>query len=139
MTNKTIVSNVFLGGTCATSHWREDLIPMLTKSYFNPVVDDWTSECQAEEIRQRETANFCLFVITPNLEGFFSIAEVIDDSNKHPEKTIFCVLQSDSKHGEATEFNVKQLKSLQAVGEMVLRNGGIWCKNLEEVAACLNT
>ena len=37
---------VFLGGTCAESKWREKLIPLLKCDYFNPVVDDWTPECQ---------------------------------------------------------------------------------------------
>jgi len=135
---KDEASNVFLGGTCAGSNWRNRLIGMLDKSYFNPVVDDWTPECQAEEIRQREISNYCLYVLTPNLEGFFSIAEVIDDSNKRPEKTIFCVLEQDVKNGEGTAFNKKQMKSLNAVGEMVVRNGGHWLKSLQEVAQFLN-
>lgn len=44
--------NVFLGGTCAELTWREQLMPMLDKfniTYFNPVVDDWTEECQVIE------------------------------------------------------------------------------------------
>lgn len=40
-----------LGGTCNESQWREELIPMLSIDYFNPVVPDWTQECMAEEIK----------------------------------------------------------------------------------------
>ena len=35
---------VFLGGTCAGSKWRDNIIPQLKCEYFNPVVDDWTPE-----------------------------------------------------------------------------------------------
>ena len=48
--------------------------------YFNPVVDDWTPECQDEEIRQRELCDYCLYTITPKMTDVYSIAEVVDDS-----------------------------------------------------------
>jgi len=43
---------IFLGGTCATSTWREELMTKLNTERveaFNPVVPDWTPECQAIE------------------------------------------------------------------------------------------
>ena len=43
---------VFLGGTCNNSTWRDTLIPLLKIDYFNPVVDDWTPECQEQETPQ---------------------------------------------------------------------------------------
>ena len=59
-------NKVFLGGTCNESTWREELIPLLKTDYFNPVVEDWTPECQAEEERQKnEECNYQLYVITP--------------------------------------------------------------------------
>lgn len=73
---------VFLGGTCNESTWRDELIKKLKIDYFNPVVDDWTEECYKEELRQREICDYCLYVITPRMTGVYSIAEVIDDSNK---------------------------------------------------------
>ncbi len=39
---------IFLGGTCNNSTWREYIIPRLNIKYFNPVVDNWT----AKKIRQ---------------------------------------------------------------------------------------
>jgi len=83
---------VFLGGTAANSTWRDELIPSLKIDYFNPIVDDWNEEAQKAEIKKRENCDFCLYVITPEMEGVYSIAEVIDDSNKRPERTIFCYL-----------------------------------------------
>ena len=133
---------VFLGGTCNNSTWRDELIPMINIDYFNPVVDDWTEECYQEELRQRKNCDYCLYVITPKMTGVYSIAEVVDDSNKRPEKTIFCLLSVDYKYnkedGDLIFFNKSQLKSLDKVGVMVEKNGGKYFKSLEEVANYLN-
>lgn len=53
-------------------------------------------------------------MITPRMTGVYSIAEVIDDSNKRPEKTIFCI-QNDINNKERLEFSKDQLKSLNKV------------------------
>ena len=92
METEASTKRVFLGGTCNDSPWRAELVPLLTIDSFNPVVEDWTEECMAEEIRQRESCDFVLYVITPKMTGVYSIAEVVDDSNKRPEKTVFCFL-----------------------------------------------
>ena len=125
---------VFLGGTCNGSTWRNDLIPMLKLDYFNPVVENWTPECQEEEIRQRKNCDFCLYVITPKMTGVYSIAEAVDDSNKRPSKTIFCVLGTDGD----TAFDAHQIKSLKMVQQMIVENGGVSFNNLEDVAFWLN-
>jgi hypothetical protein len=130
MAATTRVNKVFLGGTCAESTWREELISQLKIAYFNPVVEDWTEECMAEEIKQREDCDFCLYVITSAMMGVYSIAEVVDDSNKRPIKTVFCVIEDG--------FRVDQRKSLKQVGEMVKENGATVCDSLEDVAEYLN-
>lgn len=132
MTN--INNNVFLGGTCNGSTWRDKLIAMLRCSYFNPVVDNWTDECYKEELKQRESCNYCLYVITPNMTGVYSIAEVVDDSNKRPEKTLFCFLESDVNG----TFTPAQLRSLKAVENMVVSNGCQSFTNLYDIAFFLN-
>ena len=133
-----MTKKVFLGGTCNESTWRNDLIPMLKINYFNPVVEDWTEECMKEEIRQREICDFCLYTITPKMTGVYSIAEVVDDSNKRPSKTIFCVLDEDILNSEPIIFNKWQMRSLNQVGEMVKKNGGQYFRTLTEVAYFLN-
>ena len=134
-----IMKKVFLGGTCNESTWRDKLIKMLEIDYFNPVVDDWTEECYQEELRQREICDYCLYVITPRMKGVYSIAEVVDDSNKRPEKTIFCVLLTDlSDTGHVKMFDIGSLKSLDKVGIMVEKNGGKYFKSLSKVAEFLN-
>lgn len=124
---------VFLGGTCNGSMWRDKLIPMLKIDYFDPVVPDWTPECMAEEIRQREICDYCLYVITTYISGVYSIAEVVDDSNKRPEKTIFCISEHNGDFAEG------QRRSLEQVGKMVGRNGGKYFNSLEAVAKYLNS
>ena len=133
------MKKVFLGGTCNESTWRDRLIEMLEIDYFNPVVEDWTEECYLEELRQREICDYCLYVITPRMTGVYSIAEVVDDSNKRPEKTIFCVLTADSSDtGGLIIFDIVQLKSLDKVGVMVEKNGGKYFTTLRDVAEFLN-
>lgn len=128
------MKKVFLGGTCNESTWRDDLIKELTIDYFNPVVEDWTPDCMAEEIKQRESCDFCLYVITPKMTGVYSIAEVVDDSNKRPDKTIFVVLDED----EGLHFTPGQLKSLRSVSMMVMKNGGKSFVSLYSVSVYLN-
>ena len=63
------------------------------------------------------------------MKGSYSIAEVIDDSNKRPGKTIFCFINKDGKQ----EFDKEQIKSLDKVGKMVENNGGKYLSSLNEV------
>ncbi len=126
---------VFLGGTCNGSQWRAKIKQELNIDWFDPVVEDWTPECQEEEIRQRKTCDYCLYTITPAMTGFYSIAEVIDDSNKRPDKTILVVLDEDGDYS----FNYSQLKSLQMVKRMVQDNGGTVWETLEGAAEYMNT
>ena len=116
------------------STWRDKLIKMLKIDYFNPVVDDWNEECYQEELKQRKLCDFCLYVLTPKMSGSYSIAEVVDDSNKRPDKTIFCVLFKD----DGKIFNSGQMKSLLRVGKMVEENGGKSFATLKAVAEYLN-
>lgn len=125
---------VFLGGTCNNSTWRDELIKTLSIDYFNPVVDDWTPDCMAEEIKQREACDYCLYTITPEMTGVYSIAEVVDDSNKRPEKTIFCLLEK--RNGK--KFTEGQLKSLTQVADMVIKNGGNVFDTLKATSDYLN-
>lgn len=126
---------VFLGGTCNESTWRTTLIKLIDPymNYFNPVVDDWTEEAYQKELDAKEISDFQLYVITPKMAGVFSIAEVVDASNKIPDKTILCILLQD----DDVIFTEGQIKSLDKVGEMVNKNGGQCFTNLYETAIYL--
>lgn len=142
---------VFLGGTCEgcypesewnneeldfSKDWRKKLVSMLDLNvveYFNPVVDDWNDEAQQKEIEYRKNCDICLYAITNEIKGVYSIAEIIDDSNKRPDKTIFCNL-----YGNIDDINVQMIKSLDATAEMVIRNNGLVMRDLKNVAIYIN-
>jgi hypothetical protein len=123
---------VFLGGTCAGTTWRDELIPTLQIPYFNPVVKDWTPECQELEELEKNTSGIHLYVITSKMEGVYSIAEAIDSSHTEWVETVFQVMPEG--------FTQHQMKSLKAVADMVQRNGGTAFieDNLTDTAYVLN-
>ena len=114
---------IYLGGTCNGSRWREDrVIPVLEQlniDYFNPIVDDWDDSARKNELYQRNKGcDTLLYVITPKMQGVYSIAEVVDDSNKRPESTIFVIERVDGD-----TFSQSQWRSLNAVARLVEQNG----------------
>jgi hypothetical protein len=128
------MKKVFLGGTCNGSLWRNDVIEKLKMRYYDPAGEDWTPEMMEEELKQREECDFCLYVLTPKMEGFYSVAEIIDDSNKRPGKTIFNFINKD----EGKTFSDVQIKSLKQVAKMVKENGAKYFETLQEVIDFLN-
>jgi len=112
------MNKVFLGGTCNGSNWRESLILSIDIDYFDPVVEDWTEECQAiEEAEKDINCNIHLYVITSDMIGVFSIAEAVHSATLKGKHTIFHVIPEG--------FGKSQLKSLQAVVNMINGLGGI--------------
>lgn len=131
------MKKVFLGGTCNESTWRDFLISKLDSKnvdYFNPVVEDYTEECMERELFERDNCDYCLYTITPLMTGVYSIAEVIDDSNKRPSKTLFCVINEDN----GKFFTQEQIRSLRQVAKMVVANGGKSFISIHSVAEFLN-
>lgn len=122
---------VFLGGTCSGYKWRDTLIPLLKCDYYNPIVKNWSEKDRLREVKERETADYVLYVITSGIKGFYSIAEIIDDSNKRPEKTILCILNEN--------MNYQTIHSLEAVKKLAEENGATICSTLNEVATFLNS
>ena len=113
------MNRIFLGGTCNETTWRNDLIRVLNQlDYFNPVVEDWTPECQAIEIDEKENkCNIHFYCITSAMTGVFSIAEVVDSVHNKSKRTILHVIPEG--------FSAGQLKSLVAVVDLVNSRGGI--------------
>ena len=126
---------VFLAGTSDGSKWRDQLIPKLKIEFFNPVIENMDADDFEKVIHEREHCDYCLYVITPMMKNFFPIPEVVDDSNRRPDKTLYCYLSED----EGKAFTPHQIKSLQAVGKMINTNGGIWFKSFDDVVEFLNT
>ena len=110
------MNKVFLGGTCADSKWREELIPVIQVSFFNPVVEDWTPEDKAIEDAEKEAnCNVHLYVITKP-QSIYSIAEVVDST--HMGKLVVL-------HIVPNEFDEHQLKHMMAIADLVIKRGGI--------------
>ena len=73
------MKKVFLGGTCNDTKWRDEIIPYLPINYFNPVVEDWTPDCIIKEDKEKEIhCDTHLYIITPEMKGIYSIAEIMD-------------------------------------------------------------
>lgn len=70
---------VGLFGTCGDSRWREDIaIPILEqrqKTYFNPVVPNWTEEAMKNEVDHAANDKVVMLVITGETTGIASMAE----------------------------------------------------------------
>lgn len=128
------MKKVYLGGTCNKSKWRDAVIERLKIDYFNPMLDVWTEKGYKRELIEREICDYCLYVITPKLVGTYSIAELIDESNKRPEKTLFCYLKTD----EDKEFTKEQCISLDKIAIMVQKNGGKYFDKLDDIIDYLN-
>lgn len=125
---------VFLGGTCSGHDWRSELIPLIHCDWYNPVVEDWTEEDRQREVRERESSDYVLYAITKDMAGVYSIAEVVDDSNKRPEKTLFVNLYESS----SDDSSAQMARSLLAV-ESLLSSNGVRCfGSLQDVADLLN-
>ena len=109
------MNKIFLGGTCNNSTWRDKLIPKLKVPHFNPVVEDWTPEYQAIENLQKEICNIYLYVITRDMTGVYSIAELVDSAHDKTKTTIFVI--------DPKGFTEGQIKSLKAVSDLVYKQG----------------
>ncbi|KZN53911.1 hypothetical protein [Pseudoalteromonas luteoviolacea] len=55
-----------------------------------------------------------------------TLPKLVDYSNKHPDKTIFCFAQEQ----EVEQITAHQLKSIRAVGKLVEDNGARWLTQL---------
>ncbi len=126
---------VFLGGTVNNSKWRDKLIPLLKVAYYNPVVTDWTEEVQKRELEERKNCDYCLYVLTPLMTGYYSIAEVVDDSYKRPDRTILCYIVTDAEK----KFSEQQIQDLENLRKIVENNGGLFIDSLENIADFFNS
>ena len=128
---------VFLGGTCAGWKWRDELQPLLKCDYYNPIVKDWSEEDRLREVHERETSDYVLYGITNGIKGVYSIAEVVDDSNKRPEKTLFLNLYEEDDRYFTKQMNhsLKAVENLLKANEVKVFSG---FDGIKEVAEFLN-
>ena len=115
--------SVFLGGTCANANWRptfiEDLVSdgVPAETIFNPVVPDWTPECQAAEDTAKATAKYNLFYLCdPKQEGnpvsVYSLVEAVMGLYDQPSNTVV-VFDNAGYTGQALKSLVKSEKDMR--------------------------
>ena len=131
------MNTVFLGGTCNNSTWRDELLPMLDSEKidaFNPVVDDWNEEAQANEDYHKANDEYMLYVITPEMKGVYSIFEIAMLSCKKQDKLIVCFL--NERNG--LTFDPFVQKNIEKIKKDLASNGTVVLNSLEEVAGYFN-
>lgn len=125
---------IFLGGTVEGYDWRSALIAKWKKAMsddsnkkinhiklYNPVIPDWSEKDRKKEDDIKNNALINLFIITPDMRGYYSIAEAIDCSHKPGCKSILIVYD---KHDNG--FDTMQKHSFDHIGELIKSNGGIY-------------
>lgn len=129
---------IFLGGTCNGSEWRSKFIDTWKKyienhkdlkdrkiELFNPIVEDWTPECQEKEDKVKSNACLNMFIITPEQKGAYSFAEAVECANSG-SKVFFAI------YDEHKQFDTDIIKSMDAIGVIIEKHGGIYEKYFEE-------
>ena len=128
--------DLFLGGTCGNSKWRDELIPLLDEkgiTYFNPVTEEWNDEAKKREDDAKKNSRYLLFVITdPKAKDGehispYSLVEASVCVCRYPNRTIVCFL--------ATEDMPKHLKSALKKIQQDLKEleGAKICSSLEGI------
>ena len=130
--NETLYAGcVFLGGTCANSTWRSELIEKLHANvpYFDPQVAEWTEADAAREDACKPVARFNVFVITGDALGTYSGWEIHEEATKDASRLIFCTVG---------ELPANQVKGIGKIKNGLTRMGATVCESLDEIAAILN-
>ena len=122
----------FLGGTCATSTWRRQLIPMLGENvpYFDPQLGpgEWNDEAAALEDACKAKAKVMVFVISPEGLGTYSGYEIAMTAVSAPDRMIFAAI------GDLGD----QAKGVGKIAKDLRKMGVVVCESLEDVAAAVN-
>lgn len=124
---------IFLGGTCAETTWRELVIPFLVFDYYNPQKEKWTeAQYQIEEYEKDVACDIHYYVLTSEMKGIYSIAEIMDSVHQSDKLTIVQIVP--------TGFNKGMMNSLTALQRLIEKRGGIVCidNDLQKGIAALN-
>lgn len=122
----------FLGGTCATSTWRRDLIAKLHDGvpYFDPQVDDWSPADAEREDACKPVSRFNVFVITGDSLSTYSGWEIHEEACRAPFKLIFATVG---------KLPANQQKGLEKIKNGLRSMGATVCESLDEIARILNS
>lgn len=138
--------DVFLGGTCAGTTWRTELTALIKDPsvLFNPVCPpgvEWNEAWRDKENEAKEQCGCHVYVLTPQMEGVYSIAELTADAVNDYLHTFFVILDTDSSPATTTiTWNPNQRKSLEAEAcvDLWLSKGAEQFHSLEALALRIN-
>ena len=131
--------DIFLGGTCSGSAWREDFLKLIEEKNpkircFNPIVDNWTKECIDLENFVKYHSKYHIYVITPNMVGVYSIAEMVDSVHDKTKKVYFYIQDTDiDSDGNTITWKSQEKNSLNAVANMLILHGAYKSESLEDM------
>ena len=131
--------DIFLGGTTNKSTWRDEFINKLKKKKskikcFNPVVDNWTPECIDLENFVKNYAKYHVYVLTPKMQGVYSIAEMVESVHDSSKKVYIYIETHDiDDFGKIIIWDMRMLNSLNAVSNLVVSHGGYAAKSLDDL------
>lgn len=141
---------LYLGGVDNKSSWKVNLLAKLFKEVsptdnlydvFNTegAVYNDTEEKFREQSKHKDYADYCIYAITPRWTSVSLLAEVIDESNKRPDKTILCVLQEDISGVPISKrrFEPIQMPELLEASEYVQGNGGKVFRSIDDIVSYL--
>ena len=127
-------ASIFLGGTCATSTWRSELIPLLDDEvlFFDPQLGpgEWNNEAAKAEDACKKVCKTLVFVLTADSISAYSGFEIGVLCSQNPYRMIFCA------YGE---FPENQQKGINKICRDVANMGATVCSSLEEIADILNS
>ena len=126
---------VYLDGVLPVSPAvKETIIANLKIDYYDPSGEGNDFKAYKKNQQEKQQCDLYLHLITPKMKGFQEVINVVHDSNKKASKTIYCFLPEDS----GNKFSQHQIKSLQAIGEMVRKNGAKWFDSVDEAINFIN-
>lgn len=112
------MKTIFLAGSTGRGHvdWRKQYYSLSDFNIFNPIVSVWTDLAKQREKEMRESADILLFTINGN--NCYSIAELVDCSNKRPDATIGVFDYAEIARNESIN-----MASANAIRELAEQNG----------------
>lgn len=121
------MKTIFLGGTCNQSTWRDQLTAPEGFQFFNPQLPagiEWEKHHQDAEDEAKKTATVQVYVITPEITGVFSIAELVAMAFTDPKHLVVGII------GKYEPF---MQKSMDAVARLVQEHGVYVARTIEDV------
>ena len=133
--------DVWLGGTCGSENswdWRKELIAKLPEcvSYYDPFLrpwetdEEWDAKHQEMEVIAKASSTMHVYVLTSDMAGCFSIAEITDAIYRNGYENI-CVAIIDYKNS----FPINTKKSLNACAALWKSLGVTILDTIDEVSS----